>query len=159
MFLRETPLGRMFETHRFTPISFEEAVSRTLFIYLSALQQGIKTVKMGLTDNEVIKEKIIGGYYHPAFGFLVKSAAFYRAITAKVAQTGFNGEITVYLNNRDVPHLLGHKRSNLIAFQRAGFPICRQIADIPPDTFRLRCGDSEVTGTVFDALSLNFLPS
>lgn len=153
VFLRETPLGRMAEAHQFTTISFEEAVKRTLFIYLTALRHGIRTVKMGLTDNEVIKERIIGGFYHPAFGFLVKSAAFYRAVRATIVQGGLKGEVFVSLNDRDVPHLVGHKRSNLIEFQKAGLSITLERADIPPGAFVVRSHGSEAAGTIFDALS------
>lgn len=153
VFLKQTPLASMYETQQFIPITFEEAVRRTLFIYLRALQHNIKTVKMGLTDNEVIKERIIGGFYHPAFGFLVKSAALYLAVKAKIAEGGFSGEVTVCLNNRDTPHLLGHKRSNLMAFQRAGLSITLEKTDIPPGTFLLRSHGLEAAGMIFDALS------
>jgi hypothetical protein len=124
-----------------------------MLIYLNALQHEIKTVKMGLTDNEVIKEKIIGGYYHPAFGFLVKSEAFFHAIMAKMAKTGFSGKVTVSLNNRDIPHLLGHKRFNIKRFNEAGLSITWQTMDIPSGTFLLKSGEKEIEGTIFDALS------
>jgi hypothetical protein len=124
-----------------------------MFIYLNTLQHEIKTVKMGLTDNEVIKEKIIGGYYHPAFGFLVKSEAFYRAVMAKLIQAGFDREVAVSLNNRDIPHLLGHKRSNMSRFHEAGTSITWQTMDIPPGAFILKSEGKETAGNVFDALS------
>ena len=142
----------MYEAREFIPIDFGEAIHRAMFIYLNAMQHGIKTVKMGLTDNEVIKEKIIGGFYHPAFGFLVKSEAFYRAVMAKLTQACFNGGVTVFLNNRDIPHLLGHKRSNMKRFHNAGIFITWQTTDFPSGTFVLVSGEKETAGTVFDAL-------
>jgi histone acetyltransferase (RNA polymerase elongator complex component) len=57
--LKETPLQRQYEERLFVPIPFEEAIQRTLFIYLNALQHGIKVVKIGLTDNEIIKDRIL----------------------------------------------------------------------------------------------------
>lgn len=153
VFLKETPLIRMLETRKVAPVTFEEAVERALLIYLRALQHTIKTVKMGLTDNEVIRERIIGGYYHPAFGFLVKSAAFYRAVRARAARDGFDGKVTVCLNRSDIPHLIGHKRSNLALFQGAGISISLQRADdIAPGAFLLQCNGREASGTIFDAL-------
>jgi hypothetical protein len=143
----------MYKAQKFVPITFDEAIHRAMLIYLNVLQHEIKTVKMGLTDNEVIKEKIIGGYYHPAFGFLVKSEAFYRAVSAKVAEAGFSGEVAVAVSNRDIPHLLGHKRSNIVRFNEAGLSITWQVNDIPTGTFLLRCRHKETAGNVFDALS------
>jgi histone acetyltransferase (RNA polymerase elongator complex component) len=152
-FINGTPLADMYKAQKFVPITFDEANHRAMLIYLNALQHEIKTVKMGLTDNEVIKEKIIGGYYHPAFGFLVKSEAFFHAVMAKIAETGFSGEVTVFLNNRDISHLLGHKRCNIIRFNEAGFSITWQTTDILPGTFMLKSRGGETTGKVFDALT------
>jgi len=153
VFLKGTPLADMYEAREFTPITLGEAIHRAMLIYLSALQHEIKTVKMGLTDNEVIKEKIIGGYYHPAFGFLVKSEAFFHVVMAKIAETGFSGEVTVSLNNRDIPHLLGHKRSNISRFHEDGISITWQTTDIPPGTFILKSGGKETAGTIFETLT------
>jgi len=152
-FLRGTPLARMYETGQFAPITFDEAVYRAMFIYLNTLRQGVKTVKMGLTDNEVIKDRIVGGYYHPAFGFLVKSEAFYRAVSAKMADTGLEGELAVFLNSRDIPHLLGHKRANIRRFHEAGVSITWQTADISQGTFVIKKRGMETEGTIFDGLS------
>ena len=152
-FINGTPLADMYKVQKFVPIAFDEAIHRAMLIYLNALQHEIKAVKMGLTDNEVIKEKIIGGYYHPAFGFLVKSEAFFHAVMAKIAETGFSGEVTVSLNNRDIPHLLGHKRNNIVRFNEAGLSITWQVNDIPTGTFLLKSGEKKIEGAIFDALS------
>jgi len=152
-FINGTPLADMYKVQKFVPITFDEAIHRAMLIYLSALQHEIKTVKMGLTDNEVIKETIIGGYYHPAFGFLVKSEVFFHAVMAKIAETGFSGEVTVFLNNRDIPHLLGHKRINIVRLNEAGLSITWQVNDIPTGIFLLKSGGKEIEGAIFDALS------
>jgi histone acetyltransferase (RNA polymerase elongator complex component) len=147
-----TPLAGMYEAKQFLPIPFGEAIYRAMLIHLSALQHEIKTVKMGLTDNEVMQDKIIGGYYHPAFGFLVKSEAYYRAVLVKMAKTGFKGEVSIFINERDISHLLGHKRNNIKRFHDAGISVTWQIIDTPPGTFMLRSTERTATGTIFDAL-------
>ena len=152
-FISGTPLADMYTTGEFSVISLDEAIHRAMVIYLSALQHEIKTVKMGLTDNEVIKDRIIGGYYHPAFGYLVKSEAFYLAIMTKIYERGLSGQATICLNNRDVPHLLGHKRSNLARFLDAGIAINWKAINIPPGTFILIAENTEFQGNIFDALS------
>ena len=151
--LAGTPLAHAFTAGQFEPISFEDAVKRTIFLYLTALKAGIKTVKMGLTDNEVIKERIIGGSYHPAFGSIVKSTAFYLAVLVKLHEHSLHGDVLVALNPRDIPHLIGHKRSNLNKFREQGVLITWKTAERPPDTFVLTCGRYEVKGDIFDALA------
>jgi len=152
-FISGTPLVDMYTAGKFSVITIEEAIHRAMLIYLSALRHEIKTVKMGLTDNEVIKNRIVGGYYHPAFGFLVKSLAFYLAIITKIYERGFNGQATIHLNNRDVPHLLGHKRTNLARFLDAGIAIDWKVTNIPPGKFILIAENKEIQGNIFDALS------
>jgi histone acetyltransferase (RNA polymerase elongator complex component) len=153
-FISDTSLADMYKAGEFSTITLEEAVHRVMLIYLNALQHGVTTVKMGLTDNEVIKDRIIGGYYHPAFGHLVKSEVFYRAIMAKLTQARFDGEVTISLNNRDIPHLLGHKRNNISRFYGAGISITWQTKDIPIGTFIMKYSKKEMFGDVFDALKV-----
>jgi hypothetical protein len=72
---------------------------------------------------------------------------------AKIAEAGFSGEVTVSLNNRDITHLLGHKRFNISRFQEAGISITWQTMGIPFGTFLLKSGEKEIEGAIFDALS------
>ncbi|OPY79493.1 MAG: Oxygen-independent coproporphyrinogen-III oxidase 1 [Syntrophorhabdus sp. PtaU1.Bin153] len=150
--LAGTRLADTFTARRFEPIFFEEVVERTVFIYLAALKAGVKTVKMGLTDNEVIKERIIGGSYHPAFGSIVKSTAFYLAVMANLSKHSLHGEVLVTLNGRDIPHLIGHKRANLKRFRERGVLITWETSERPPDTFVLACGNKAIDGDIFDGL-------
>jgi len=153
-FIKGTPLADMHAAGNFPSITLEEAINRTVIIYLSALRHGIKTVKMGLTDNEIIKERIIGGYYHPAFGFLVKSQAFYLAAMKKIHEESLKGDVLFFLNNRDISHLLGHRRCNIFRFHEVGISISWQVIDIPPGIFKITSENKEALGTIFDALSM-----
>ncbi|MCX7965220.1 MAG: radical SAM protein, partial [Syntrophorhabdaceae bacterium] len=111
--LKDTPIYDAFIKGDFVPCDFHEAVQRSLYIYLNCLSLNIPVVKMGLTDNEVIKEKIAGGFFHPAFGSIVKSEGFYLAIMASFLRCGVKGHIKVKVNKKDVPHLMGYKRKNI----------------------------------------------
>jgi histone acetyltransferase (RNA polymerase elongator complex component) len=153
-FISGTPLADMYTAGEFSTITFEEAIHRAMLLYLNGLHHGVTTVKMGLTDNEVIKDRIVGGYYHPAFGHLVKSEVFYRAIMAKLTQARLDGEVTISLNNRDIPHLLGHKRNNISRFHGAGISITWHTKDIPIGTFIMKSNKKEMLGDVFDALEV-----
>lgn len=150
--LKGTPLCDLYQEKRFIPITFSEVLERTLYIYLNALQRDIKVVKMGLTDNEILKERVVAGYYHPAFGYLVRSHGFYRAVEAVAERESMSGKITVMLNKRDIPHLLGHTRNNIKGFEEQGLRISWEEGGMPVGTFRLISGSKHAEGTIFDAL-------
>lgn len=147
-----TPLETMFRKGTFVPIPFDEALGRATFIYLNALKCNIKTVKIGLTDNDVIKDKIVAGHYHPAFGYLVRSQAFYLGAKALIDKHAIKGDVVVHLNSRDIPHLVGQKRSNIELFQKADIDITWQKDDIDEGNFVVQNGRSSFSGNVFDAL-------
>ena len=151
--LKETPLQEMYEEGLFNPISFQDAVERALFIYLNSLQHGIKVVKIGLTDNEIIKDRVIAGHYHPAFGYVVRSEGFYLAVKAKIEAASIKGCVAVSLNNRDIPHLLGYRRSNIDRFKEQDLHVTWVKDDIKEGYFLIKQRDKAIEGNIFDALS------
>jgi histone acetyltransferase (RNA polymerase elongator complex component) len=153
--LAATPLGEMYTKGLFIPDSFDTVLDRVVYMYLNALKEGISVVKMGLTDNEVIKENIIAGQYHPAYGYMVKSRAFYLAIMAKLRALSVAGkDVVVHLNNRDVPHLLGYKRGNITRFAEEGISIQWEKEEIDRDSFILQCDSHSIVGNTLDALEM-----
>jgi radical SAM superfamily enzyme YgiQ (UPF0313 family) len=153
--LATTPLEEMYVKGLFVPDPFDTVLDRVVYLYLYALRGGIPVVKMGLTDNEVIQEKILAGQYHPAYGYMVKSRAFYLAIMARLFVVPLKGNtVTVYLNNRDVPHLLGYKRTNIAGFEKEGISILWEKEEIDRDNFILYYDGHSITGDIFDALEM-----
>jgi hypothetical protein len=116
--LKETELYYMYKDGLFIPIPIERRWNRALLIYLTALTSNIKTIKMGLTDNIALKTRAIAGAYHPAFGYMVKSRGFFLAVKARLMDTSAKGRLTICLNRRDIPHLVGYNRSNIAMFKK-----------------------------------------
>jgi histone acetyltransferase (RNA polymerase elongator complex component) len=153
--LEDTDLGGKYKEHKYLPVPFEEALDRTVFLYLHALKHGIKVIKMGLTENEIIKEKILAGQYHPAYGYMVKSRAFYLAIIAKLCAVPVKGNtVTIHLNHRDIPHLLGNKRMHVTRFEEEDIHIQWEKTAIDRDNFILHYDAQSVIGNIFDALEM-----
>lgn len=146
-----TPLAEMYRNGIFTPATLDEALDRTALIYLSALRENIKVVRIGLSDNELIKDKIIGGHYHPAFGYLVKARVFFLAIMSVLETFSARGNITIGINKADVPHLLGYRRSHMKIFEEKGFSIIHAERELPKGTFVIEGAETSVTGNIFDA--------
>jgi histone acetyltransferase (RNA polymerase elongator complex component) len=152
--IKGTPLSTMLMDGAFVPIPFDEAIDRAAFLYLNALRHDIKTVKIGLTDNEVIKDNIISGHYHPAFGYLVRSRVFYLGVKALLDKHTIKGDVVVHLNSRDIPHLVGQKRTNIESFQKADINISWQKTDIEKGYFVIENCHSNFSGNIFDAIGV-----
>ncbi len=152
--LKGTRLEAMYREGTYTPVAFEEAVTRVLYLYLHAIRAGIPVVKMGLTENEVIKERVVAGHYHPSFGYVVKTWAFRLAILAKVRESALAGKVTVRINTRDVPHLVGYKRSNTDRFKEEGVDVGWVEDDQEQGSFVIVSGSRTVEGNIFDALTM-----
>jgi len=150
--LRGTPLHGLYEKGLYTPFSFDEVLRRVAYLYLSTRRAGIAIVKMGLTDNEVIQETIAAGCYHPAFGYLVKSYAYYLAVKAGIEAGPLKGRVRIMLNHRDIPHLLGHKRQNMALLAEQGISVSWATAGVQEGTFILSDGVKEVEGSLDNAL-------
>ncbi|HVN96376.1 MAG TPA: radical SAM protein [Syntrophorhabdaceae bacterium] len=150
-----TRLGEMYKKGRFKPISFDAALDRSVFIYLNAKKSEIPVVKMGLTENEVIKEQILAGQYHPAYGYMVKARAFYLAMMAKLVAVPIKGSaMTVHLSAADVAHLTGYKRTNVDRFEKEGIALQWEEKEVPEDNFILHYDGRSVPGNVLDAMEM-----
>jgi histone acetyltransferase (RNA polymerase elongator complex component) len=149
-----TPLAEDYREGRFIPDTIARAVVKALFIFLSTRTQGIRTIKMGLSENEVLKASILAGPYHPAFGYLVKSEGFFLALSRICEQLDAAGHITVHLHKNDVAHLTGYRRSNLKRLQERGIVAEWIEAEVAPGTFTVEAGGKKAGGTLEDALAI-----
>ena len=153
--IEDTRLYRQFLEGRFSPDSLERAVAKTAFIFVSAWNRGIKTIKMGLTENKALKQKIAAGPFHPAFGALVRSEAFYLAALRKCSETGITDNALIRVHPRDVPHVTGYKRANLVRLKAAGVTaVWVEEETMEKDRFIIEAGDRRVRGSLADALAM-----
>lgn len=150
--LKDTPLCHAFMKGDFLPCDFNEVVIRALYIYLNALSLNIPVVKMGLTDNEIIKEKIVGGSYHPAFGSIVKAEGFFIALTSHFLKYNLKGKIKIKIDKKDVPHLSGYKRKNMERWAEKGIYIEREIRDLGSGEFIIKHGEKDIKGNILDGI-------
>jgi histone acetyltransferase (RNA polymerase elongator complex component) len=152
--IEDTPLFARFRDGDFQPDSLETAVTKAAYLYVAAWGNGISTIKMGLTDSGVLRRKVAAGPYHPAFGYLVKSEAFFLAVLRVCTGNALSGEVQVLLNRRDIPHLVGPKRSNILRFREKGIEPVWSAAEMPAGCFAVTAGGRKVSGSLTDALAM-----
>jgi histone acetyltransferase (RNA polymerase elongator complex component) len=152
--LKETPLLRLFREGRFLPDTIEQAVAKSALIYVSAWKHGIRTIKMGLTENDVLKEKVAAGPYHPAFGYLVKSEVLRLAIEERCRDGNRSGKVLLRLRHSDLPHLIGFRRANIEKLKQKGIIVDWMADSAPaPGHFVIENGTGTIGGNLADALS------
>lgn len=148
--LRNTPLYKLYESGEFSPIPFDDALDRAVLIYLNALKRGIDVVNVGLTDNELVRDMVAGGFYHPAYGFLVQSRAFFMAVSGTLKKLGDPAEATVILHRNDIPLLVGHKKENMARFAAMGIKLRWEASGEKRGSFEISDGTQKVRGAVLE---------
>jgi len=104
-----TALEKVYLTGRYHPLSIDEAILRSLFAYINLTGCGSKMLRMGIPQSDRLN--IVAGPFHPAFGFLVRSRAY--RIMAETLIGRLGPGITVCVNPKRLPELLGLKRENI----------------------------------------------
>jgi len=153
--IEDTRLFEAFIKGDYVPDSLETAVTKASFVYASAWSHGVRTIKMGLTDNDVVRERIAGGPFHPAFGYLVKSEVFRLALSRVCEAMGARGEVTVSINAHDVAHIVGPTRANLHRFREEGISIdWATDPALDEGFFRVNGIGKEAKGSLADCLAM-----
>jgi histone acetyltransferase (RNA polymerase elongator complex component) len=152
--IEDTPLAISWRGGYYSPDTLDRAVAKSAFIYVSSWTSKIKTIKMGLTENEVLRRKIVCGPYHPAFGYLVKSETFGLAVEESSRRMNLYGKVLIRLHSKDVPHLIGYRRKNIERLKQKGL-IDRWATDdtMTPGHFTIEVASKDkFSGNLADAL-------
>ena len=81
-----TALAKSYAEGKYRPLTLNEAVEQTFYLYKGLTENGIKVIRMGLQPDEELCEEgnILAGPFHPSFGELVKSYGYKIAIKNKI---------------------------------------------------------------------------
>lgn len=117
--LRDTLLEDDFRSGRYQPLELEEAVDLCAEMLWHCRQAGVPVIRLGLQASPLLtpERALLAGPYHPAFGALVRSRLWRRAIEGLgVAEV----ETELRLHSADLSDALGQRRSNLHYFEERG---------------------------------------
>ena len=112
--IKDTYLEKMYHKGEYTPQELEDAVELSKELLLMFENAGIKVIRIGLQPTDEINEdaSVVAGPFHSAFGELVESAVYYDLIMDTVS--GLSGDVTVYVNPKEISKAVGNKRANII---------------------------------------------
>lgn len=80
LIFKGTSLETRYKLGLFTPISLQQSIHWTANLVEKTEKLGIKVIRLGLQDQEVLSDSVVAGPYHPSFGDLVRSELLKRKI-------------------------------------------------------------------------------
>ncbi len=114
--LSGTQLAKDWRNGRYLPMSLEHAVEVCADMALISHAAGVPILRFGLQASaELDSGAVLAGPYHPAFGALVQSCLWSRAIMQLTEEVN---SFVVQVHPRDLSAVVGQRRSNLQYLQR-----------------------------------------
>lgn len=115
--LRGTGLAQLYLDGRYCPVALEEAVDWCAEMLWHCRRAGVPVIRLGLQATPELDcgEAMLAGPYHPAFGQLVRSRLWLRALMRGLAATGAR---RVVVHPAELADVIGHRRGNFCELQR-----------------------------------------
>ena len=113
---RETELCAMAISGEYTPLSLDEAVSRSAAVFERLTDAGVNVIRVGLQSGENLssRDTYFAGPNHSALGELVIGELYYNRIMRKLSDVRLNGRciIEISVSRGSYSKAVGHKKKN-----------------------------------------------
>lgn len=118
--IKGTPLAESWAKGEFQPLSLEEAVRQSAWVYDKLMTNGIKVIRVGLQpDDELCAPgNILAGPFHPSIGELVQSFLLRERLTDKLLAVKGAECIVISCPAKMESKLRGMKNSNIKYWQQ-----------------------------------------
>lgn len=141
--IKGTPLAESWAKGEFQPLSLEEAVRQSAWVYDQLTTNGIKVIRVGLQpDDELCAPgNILAGPFHPSMGELVQSFLLRERLTDKLLAVKGAERIVISCPAKMESKLRGMKNSNIKYWQELLAPakiVVEKTADVDI-TVRAEC--------------------
>ena len=110
--IRHTLLGRLYEQREYVPYSFDECINVCARLLGMFGEKNIRVIRLGLHAERSLEKDMIGGFYPPALGELVRSELVRQLIDKALEE----GHADAEAPKRMMSILYGHKHSNRVYF-------------------------------------------
>ena len=110
--LEGTKLAELYKEGKYVLYHFDECVKLCAEIYSTFVKNNIRVIRMGLHAEDGVEQNAVAGFYHPAFGEIVRTEIIRKIIEENLTE----GENLCEAPPRLTSSLSGYKRSNRIYF-------------------------------------------
>ena len=106
-----TGLARMYQEGGYRPLTLKKGVDLCAQGVARLEANGIPVIRIGLMSSpSLLKEgRVVSGPWHPAFGFLVRTAIHQKAIEPDLPAPGTAKEIMIFASEKEIPFIRGYK--------------------------------------------------
>jgi len=104
-----TALAELWHAGDYQPWSLDRAVELCADMLLLCRQSDVPVIRLGLQQDSTLERNLLAGPFHPAFGQLVRSRIWRRALVRAGAQ---GRQVTVHPD--DLSDVLGHRGENRV---------------------------------------------
>jgi histone acetyltransferase (RNA polymerase elongator complex component) len=113
--LKGTLLEKWYRSGRYIPLSLKQAVDLCKSAFLKFQRAGIPVIRLGLQSSPELemKDSVVAGPYHPAFGHLVESSLFYDMASCLMGKSRQSRIPRVRVSPSDLSNIRGQKNQNL----------------------------------------------
>jgi len=113
--IRRTGLANLYARGAYLPLELSEAVEICAESCMMLERAGIPVIRIGLMSSPSLTRKgqILGGPWHPAFGFLVRCRMYQKSIASQLPAHGSTKRLKIRVRERDVPLLRGYKNHGM----------------------------------------------
>ncbi|NLK65315.1 MAG: radical SAM protein [Tissierellia bacterium] len=116
--IKDTELFDMYESGSYKPITLEEAIEISAYMYCLYSINNINVIRIGLQNTESINddEDVKAGPYHPAFRQLVEERIYFYALMSKLNKLNLQDlqkGIVIHAPQKQISNLAGQKRTNI----------------------------------------------
>lgn len=118
--LHGTHLEHWYRDGSYAPQSLENAISLCATLKNMFDSANIPVIRMGLmaSENMNSKAEVVAGPYHPAFGELVQSELYFRALEESVTM-----DACVLVHPKTISAFIGNNRRNIEKFREKGYQV------------------------------------
>ena len=114
--IKDTALLEMYQNGTYKPLSLNEAVEISAYIYSLYTVNNINVIRIGLQNTDTINEQedVKAGPFHPAFRQLVEEKIYYTTLLSKLNNMNLEGQsITIFAPENLISNISGQKRANV----------------------------------------------
>ncbi|MDW5300005.1 MAG: radical SAM protein, partial [Sedimentibacter sp.] len=114
--IKDTELLNMYNRGDYKPLSLEEAIDISAYIYSQYAVNNINVIRIGLQNTDLINEDedVVAGPFHPAFRQLVEENIYLSSIILKLKDMDLKDkQITISANHRLISFIAGQKKINI----------------------------------------------
>ena len=116
LIIKDTELCNMYENGSYRPLTIDEAVEISAYIYCLYKVNNINVIRIGLQNTDSINEDedVKAGPFHPAFRQLVEDRIYCTALLNFLGKMNLEGEnITIYAPDNLISYIAGQNKANI----------------------------------------------